>query len=77
MINIIKSKFLVNSKVALEVEGNIYVSPAMYTLIEKAETQKEIKHLLNNIPIIKGPKKPETVYADVLNMLKQEVKVSK
>ncbi len=74
MINIVRSKILVNSKIALEVEGIIYVSPAMYSLIEKAETQKELKHLINNIPV-KHIRDAGAEYRK--KFMKQEIKLSK
>ncbi len=50
------SHSLTGCKVGVRQGGRMYLSPAMYELIAKAETQEELKHLLSNIRTVAIPK---------------------
>jgi hypothetical protein len=46
------SKYLEGMKKAVKLNGIIYLSPAMWDLVKHAETQEELRHLLENIPLV-------------------------
>ena len=55
-IEIRLSHDMAGAKSAVRVgSGPIYVSPAMYTLLSKAETEAELRFLLRNIKVITLP----------------------
>lgn len=53
------SQHMVGSKKAVRIgNGPIVLSPAMYELVSKAETQDELRRLLEAIPLLQLPAMP-------------------
>ncbi len=53
------SKYLVGTKTAFrQGEGPVLVSPAMYELLSKAETEAEMRNLLTSIRVVQLPAPP-------------------
>lgn len=52
---IVSSDYLIGFKTAIEADGTLYVSPAMLSLMQSAETEKDLDNLLDNIPVVLLP----------------------
>lgn len=55
---ILVSEFLVGSKRAVLVDDRLYVSPAMFGLIQVAD-EHELGHLLSNLPVLVLPRRDQ------------------
>lgn len=57
-VEVISSQFMVGAKVALQSGAKIFVSPAMFALLTKAESEAELRFLVDNIQVQKIPPLP-------------------